>query len=440
MHRTDQFRRGRARLALLAASLTAPLLALNVGGASGSEAKGSPPAPDYLEARDVVTVKATNHGEGDDEMSPGAPRKVSPEEARRNDAAAYAELDGISEEEAMRRLDIQDETLAAVSEARRDHPAEFVGSWMDESQPYRGVVLFTDLPSAAQDELEASYPNVDFERGAALSEAELFRRSRIVHRDVTEAYSGTDVVTGFDVRTQLVEVTVEVPDAMRDKSDDELRRRLPDSARNSGVEVEYIRAEVLEPQHTYAGAKTTDDVDGSWCTTGFSVSKNFTDGIMTAGHCGNDRWYWEPGGFNDYDLPFAGDEHNGEWGDAQWHTSSHVELAEFRADWGDRRDVLGVRGVNNLTEGLLVGVFGVGQGGRATSKIYRTDVAASNNGHLVVMEGCVTEGGDSGGPWYRNNNAIGVHEGCPIYDGIRRSTFTSVSYTDEAIGVAIMVK
>ncbi len=30
---------------------------------------------------------------------------------------------------------------------------------------------------------------------------------------------------------------------------------------------------------------------------------------------------------------------------------------------------------------------------------------------MVLMNGDVAEGGDSGGPWYWNNTAVGVHHG-----------------------------
>ncbi|GAA0839941.1 hypothetical protein GCM10009525_51850 [Streptosporangium amethystogenes subsp. fukuiense] len=41
-----------------------------------------------------------------------------------------------------------------------------------------------------------------------------------------------------------------------------------------------------------------------------------------------------------------------------------------------------------------------------------------------VVEHSITEGGDSGGPWFWNRNAYGIHKGL-IYDG-GPSYFTSV--------------
>jgi hypothetical protein len=58
---------------------------------------------------------------------------------------------------------------------------------------------------------------------------------------------------------------------------------------------------------------------------------------------------------------------------------------------------------------------------------------------MVVMNGDAGSGGDSGGSWYWNNTAVGVHHGdCSIVPN--HDAFTPIDYLGEALDVRVMIE
>lgn len=55
--------------------------------------------------------------------------------------------------------------------------------------------------------------------------------------------------------------------------------------------------------------------------------------------------------------------------------------------------------------------------------------------HLVAMENGGTQGGDSGGPWFRAGTAAGIHLGVASVDGQTRSIFSKFDELGNAFGL-----
>lgn len=193
-------------------------------------------------------------------------------------------------------------------------------------------------------------------------------------------------------------------------------------------------------QHTYGGGEALDDGVRE-CTTGFSVNlAGGGTGILTAAHCEGINQYRQEDGLT-YSMPFV-DEHIGNHGDLELHTSTHVEYDDFYSDFGVLRDVSGIKEINTSNQGDFVCVFGR-FGGRDCSNIYRLFVCyfpAEGRPEacgLALMEDEITESGDSGGPWYNGNEAWGVHSGRMSFNFRTRSVFTPVFWVDDEFGAFV---
>jgi hypothetical protein len=148
------------------------------------------------------------------------------------------------------------------------------------------------------------------------------------------------------------------------------------------------------------------------CTSGFSVHTSVGNGIVTADHCQD---YQQYGGLSNIQfVSGAVRESNGHArGDIQWHKAigGAVAVPRFRATSTEYRDVLAV---TSPTVGQSVCKFGK----VSNTSCDHVDVACAvftisagpydcmyfTQNHNLVP-------GDSGGPWYYGNTALGVSSG-----------------------------
>lgn len=56
---------------------------------------------------------------------------------------------------------------------------------------------------------------------------------------------------------------------------------------------------------------------------------------------------------------------------------------------------------------------------------------------FIAMNGGVTAGGDSGGPWYTGNYAVGVHKGTAYIGFGNRSVMTRVGNALSSLGLTL---
>lgn len=195
------------------------------------------------------------------------------------------------------------------------------------------------------------------------------------------------------------------------------------------------------PEHTYGGGIAQDD--GVYeCTTGFTVNFNSGGtGVVTAGHCHGINQY-KPEFSGAYSMPWKS-EHQGFYGDFEFHTSTHIEPDDFYANFSVLRDVVSTATEASINQGDPVCVFGRTSGLDCTTEVevtYRCEPVIGGGPdicHLVVVDEHVTQGKDSGGPWFWNQQAIGVHAGEVVLYSDTASAFSPVWLIPEQHGATI---
>ncbi len=152
----------------------------------------------------------------------------------------------------------------------------------------------------------------------------------------------------------------------------------------------------------------------SGCTTAFAVFAGATRGVLTAGHCSDGS----PSVFGSaYPAVFQG-EHEGSYGDFQWHRTVDTTSNQIRiSSSGTLRTI--------TSNGYTSTGMGVCNYGKTRTTANCTTVAATNICgswtspdagpvtlcRLMRTNTTITNPGDSGGPWYFNNTAYGIHFG-----------------------------
>jgi hypothetical protein len=365
----------------------------------------------------------------------------TPAEALAMDAQAYAKRYGVTAAEARDRIPRQGTLGAALDRLEQRYPDRFAGGWIEHVPSFRAVARFTGaVPADARD---VAGPGVVLRPNAPKTLVQLETLAERVFDDVADTWNAT-VTTGVDVKTGFVELAVETPAHLRGLGDAQLHAQLPESARRPGVRAGFFDAPVWRSEHAYGGDWLVEP-DGGGCTSGFAVYdlSSGSTGVLTAGHCSNDYDY-------DPDLAVAGDEfdtdyvdgHRGEWGDVQWHTTDdHTDFDEFYDSDDDRRELTGYR--ETISNGDFFCKYGRVTGYDCSEVDDKRFSVKDEDGYrlkkLVVMEDAVTDDGDSGGPWFIDGLAVGVHSGTATQTfGDTGSTFSWIGYVDDALDVGLL--
>ncbi len=143
----------------------------------------------------------------------------------------------------------------------------------------------------------------------------------------------------------------------------------------------------------------------SGCTSGFTVRTSAgTRGISTAGHCSNSQ------SLSGYALTLRGERYTGSY-DIQWHNASGHTFPNTIKVSSSTRSITGTRTRANQTVGSQVCKQGRTTG-YTCGTIATTSYCASGACTWVRVNGGsvnLSEGGDSGGPWFSGNTAYGSH-------------------------------
>ncbi|CAN5887223.1 hypothetical protein BH24DEI2_BH24DEI2_00530 [soil metagenome] len=192
--------------------------------------------------------------------------------------------------------------------------------------------------------------------------------------------------------------------------------------------------------HSRGGNVLLDD-GARECTSGWSVSGPNGDGIITAAHCTGLNQFEQPGL-----VPYGMSWKNQVWGaggDAEYHTTTHVELAEFYADAFNIRDVTGTRSTASMVGGSVC-LYGRFSNNR-TCTHQVTGIGATLNfsgrvvSNLAITDTTSSVPGDSGGGWSFNNTAWGVNTG-RILTNPPQGIFTPVRQAEAVLGVTVKTK
>lgn len=366
--------------------------------------------------------------------------RQSAEEALAHDLALVAEAKGWTLEEAAADH-LAAASVGAVAEAlARDRPDVYVGAALAEEP--RGAPTLYVKGSADADVLDlvaASDVEIVVADDQPFSFDELEARKLRVH-EALEAAGFRYVATSVNIAGRGVipaGVTVE-PGLPRSVAD--IVALLPADVRSSVRLTVHDRPNVHDEQ-AFGGMWVRDDGVNE-CTSGWSVRNINTGafGVSTAGHCTGINQINHPG-HGVHALNFR-NEHRGQWGDVEWHTSAQAEPDDFFANATTIRDVAAVEARANISVGESVCQYGRSSNDRDCSlEVQDVSQACTNSGvfnnRLVLMNGDTGIGGDSGGGWSFGSTAFGGHKGNCNPDHPNREVWSVADLFDEAIGVRV---
>ncbi len=372
------------------------------------------------------------------------PVMEAPDAALARDAAAYAALEGVDPDEALRRLRAQAETIP-VTRALAAEFADRLAGIATEHHPWRIVVLLTGDSPVPPRFVPAGGMTVPilFRIGAPATQAALLA-ALMAHQAEIRASLSRPPGIGVDPRTGTLVVMVQVADAEREGAD-ALRARLsmlagvpvtlriiarPDADAamqdTPGASAPPLlppspSADALPPPSVPGGARVTGlgPTDGRRyvCTTGFTVTDGARDAIATAAHCPDALRYRAPDG-REVALDFIG-----QWGwgyqDVQINTGTATFTPDFHADTAKTllRPVLARMDRAGTRAGDMVCHRGE-RTGYSCALVELTDFAPAGDlcggpcsPSWVTVAGPTCKAGDSGAPVFLGTTAYGIVKG-----------------------------
>lgn len=332
------------------------------------------------------------------------------------DAAQYAAAYEVDLEEAVRRLRLQPAIGELEAELAAREPATFAGIWIQHSPTYlvivqhtpRGAARFRDrLQSKDLGELAGSIE----QRTVRLSLKRLQAIQATAHQVAKE--QGIPADSMINVAENRVELRTTAPGDLTKALSVAARASKKAAALGLTENVEIVAVERLgEPQ-----AYVTGGLPVTSCTSGFTVQNGGgTLGVTTAAHCPNVQQY------NNRSIPLAGEAFSGS-SDVQWHTAPEFFVTNRIFDGvndavtPNYRFITATKSRDQQVVGEFICKYGITTGqtcGTISSKTFQPSwVPSASPTYIYVTGGSVnlSEGGDSGGPWFSGETAYGTHSG-----------------------------
>jgi streptogrisin C len=351
------------------------------------------------------------------------------------DEALIAERTGWTVVETVAHMRVQDRFGELLEHLVRVYPATFAGAVFADRPGAPSTVLFKGqvAASAAATVAAAEIP-VNLRGGSRYSQQELRSRTTAVHKYLTNA--GYTDVANAAMPDGSIEVTLGGGPGVMPT----LPATLRDGVRISMIDGPTSRAETVRG----GGQLLFNEAD--WCTSAFTVEHVITGvtGVATAAHCDEVDEYQDPitGGEPDLTDQFA---HYGAFGDMMWFTSAESEPAEYYAFEEFTREVHSVEQYASIAVNNWYCFYGRASNDRECDNVYSTFVEGTAPGvpyvgALVAMRGDNTIGGDSGGPWSVNNEAVGIHSGDITLQALSRNVFSVAALLPVATLVQVRVQ
>lgn len=346
------------------------------------------------------------------------------------DAAAYAEMFGVTPEEAQRRMVLMASVGPEVDEISRVHAARFAGAWIEHVPEFRVVVSLTGPDDAGVSGAKAAVSKVA-EAETAFSATHTLNELLIGLEALTPTVQSRHPDFGIGVNVMQNAVELSGPDVLSAEDLDSL-------SAVAGVRLTHDVSPGVKPGHTYGGKGMRDPDDV--CTSGFSVQDAVSgrSGILTAGHCFEaDATYVESSTI-EYAADLGGKRLDANQ-DFAWYETGHDEYPKFW-DGVTLRDVTGTKARLEMV-GETVCHYGLKTGyscGLVSDIHYRpSDVicggvtcdpvwvkVSSVSGNLRCWFG------DSGGPMFTSTVAWGIFSGQssdgPAYGECRHVVMMSI--------------
>lgn len=249
-----------------------------------------------------------------------------------SDVSWYAADNGISVDEAQRRLDERHAAGPVLDKIQTTLPGRFAGLWLENAPTLRAVAWFTGamdgLDGITLLAAESPIP-IEIRAGAPATITQLNSAQAKVMAMISSP--GDVVATSVDVQSGAVVVDVSHSSSLAARATS-LQSSL---SAKLGVPVEIVLVDDA-PQNasTYGGERLTYSSsynDSNYWASGFSVA-NYAGatGVLTAGHCQNSPLtYWDP-----YPYPSAWattfvSETFDAYHDAQWSSVDGTEYPYF---------------------------------------------------------------------------------------------------------------
>ena len=343
------------------------------------------PAVVALVAALVVSIAAVGGGESD----VGAAR----------DAASYADDYGVSVDEAKRRLGLQAEAGKLGGALTSGKASTFGGLWIVHTPQYAVKVAFTedgetalegyDMSAALDDVIDvvevdttlAALVSAQSGAAAAVASTGIAAESAVILRD--------NVVDVFTLDKVALERALDSAGAV-----------LP--AKSRVREVSALSA----PAH---GSELHGGEHITRCTSGFAVKNSSgTQGITTAGHCDDVQRR------SGTTLTLVKEWDGGSY-DLQWHTGpSNKTIRKLVYDGTNHRYINSGRARRDQSEGDYVCKYGMSTK-YDCGEIESTRYEMEGRGNTWVLvrnvegdDSVLAEDGDSGGPFFDGNVALGI--------------------------------
>lgn len=349
-----------------------------------------------------------------------APARIqSAAEALAQDAAEYAQHNGVGLQEAMARLRAQEESVATTDRIREAYRDRLAGISIEHQPEYRIVVLLTGSEPVPDQSVFAGGMNVPilFRTGAAATEDQIVSAMR-EHQAAIRSALPSGHGMGLDQRTGELVMMVRSRDADRFGLE-EIDSRL-EALTDVPVRVRVV--DRPDGDLSLSGGARVEGIDPAngrrySCTTGFVVTDGTRTGVVTAAHCPDSVIYLEPGGVP-APLDFVG-----QWGaryqDVQVHVGETAQRPLFFADTPKTaaRPVTSWRNRASTRAGDAVCRRGE-TSGYSCSQVELTHYAPPGDlcggpcdPTWVTVAGPSCRNGDSGGPIFNGTIAFGIVKG-----------------------------
>lgn len=286
-----------------------------------------------------------------------------------------------------------------------------------DGQPNAWVVFTAQPPVDALVRLRSVGIPIDVQVGAPLSalEYERFNSNLLTTLGETGLIHTASTIADPTRRHVTVKfspkpgTTAETLDAAVGGVDNVARRSVGDAAPKIALQTRFG---IATEEVVARGGERLDSPDGN-CTSAFAVRRsNGARGLATAKHCPNNMDYLDINGVTEFGVHGTNFATSDSVIDSQFERilSGHSVVARFKAG-SSVRSVLSV--ANPPTNA------GVCKQGITTGFTCATVVDANTcvrfpsatKCRLVITNRDVSEPGDSGGPWFRDNQASGTHVG-----------------------------
>lgn len=282
----------------------------------------------------ALTVGLMSLGGAGNAQEPSQPDNTpvqTVEESIAVDAGWYMRSQGVTEDEAVRRLRIQREMGDLIDQMRRQYQGRLAGVVIDHKPQYRLRIRLTGSEAVAAQSVSLGGSNlpVAFETGAPATIDALVASIQSNLPALKTLFPTLDGI-GTDESISQIVLTVYAPDAATAAAakakESQAAALLKQPLRIETTNVMEVLADVR------GGAKIAAS-GGGYCTTGFVVKNTSgTTGVATAAHCEGMNTYYNPNGTTIATTIVASSETLDADQDVEVHTSGYVERPEFYAD------------------------------------------------------------------------------------------------------------